>query len=81
VSVLVRRSGDTHTTRVTMPPDSRAVLEVETGDADPKAYRVKGTEPGGRNRVEVESFSDLTGTVLRIGPVGSGGTEVRRADS
>ncbi|MDX3733217.1 family 78 glycoside hydrolase catalytic domain [Streptomyces caniscabiei] len=79
VSVLVRRSGDTHTTRVTVPPNSRAVVEVEIGDADPAAYRVKGTAPGGGGRVRVESFTDLTGTVLRIGPVGSGTTEVRRS--
>jgi alpha-L-rhamnosidase len=29
----------------------------------------------------VESFTDLTGTVLRIGPIGSGTTEVRRKSS
>ena len=81
VSVRVRRSGDTHTTRVTVPPNSRAVLEVEIGDAAPKAYRVKGAVPGGKGRVKVESFTDLTGTVLRIGPVGSGTTEVLRATS
>lgn len=37
-----------------------------------------GTAPGGRGTVKVESFTDLTGTVLRIGPVGSGTTKVVR---
>ncbi|WP_268257023.1 alpha-L-rhamnosidase C-terminal domain-containing protein [Streptomyces capitiformicae] len=78
VAVRVRRSGDTHTTTVTVPPNSRAVLEVEIGEADPAAYRVTGPAPGGRGKAEVESFTDLTGTVLRIGPVGSGTTEVVR---
>ncbi|WP_338900562.1 alpha-L-rhamnosidase C-terminal domain-containing protein [Streptomyces sp. TG1A-60] len=77
VSVRVRRSESAHTTRVTVPPNSRAVLEVEIGSARPRAYRVKGTAPGGKGRVKVESFTDVTGTVLRIGPVGSGTTEVR----
>ncbi|MDT0568080.1 alpha-L-rhamnosidase C-terminal domain-containing protein [Streptomyces sp. DSM 3412] len=81
VSILVRRSEDAHTTRVTVPPNSRAVVEVEIGGADPTAYRVKGITPGGAGRVPVESFTDLTGTVLRTGPVGSGTTEVRRTDS
>ncbi|TQE37934.1 hydrolase [Streptomyces ipomoeae] len=78
VSVHVRRSGDTHTTRVTVPPNTRAVLEVEMGDADPAAYRVTGTAPGGRGPVQVKPVTDLTGTVLRVGPVGSGTTEVVR---
>lgn len=38
VVVRVRRSGDTHTTTVTVPPNSRAVLELEIGEADPAAY-------------------------------------------
>ncbi|MDX3865950.1 family 78 glycoside hydrolase catalytic domain [Streptomyces europaeiscabiei] len=81
VSVQVQRSGDTHTTRVTLPPNSSAVLEVEIGDAAPKAYRVKAVTPRGEGSAKVESFTDLTGTVLRIGPLGSGTTEVRRKTS
>ncbi|MGW0820146.1 family 78 glycoside hydrolase catalytic domain [Streptomyces sp. NPDC002845] len=81
VSVSVHRSGDTHTTRVTVPPNSRAVLEVEIGDADPAAYRVTGTAPDGRRRVRVTPFTDPTGTVLRVGPVGSGPVEVKRTTS
>jgi alpha-L-rhamnosidase len=78
VSVSVRRTDGAHSTRVTVPPNSRAVLEVEIGDADPARYRVTATAPGGRGRVEVKPFTDLTGTVLRVGPVGSGTTEVTR---
>jgi alpha-L-rhamnosidase len=81
VSVQVRRSVDTHTTLVTLPPNSRAVLEVEIGDSSPKAYRVKAASPRGEGSAKVESFTDLTGTVLRIGPIGSGTTEVRRKSS
>jgi alpha-L-rhamnosidase len=77
VKVAVRRSGDTHTTEVTVPPNSRAVLEVEIGTADQAKYRV--TAPGGRAPVKV--VTDLTGTVLRIGPVGSGTTKVERTRS
>lgn len=62
-------------------PRTGSSTEVEIGDAGPTAYRVKGTRPGGEGRVPVESFTDLTGTVLRTGPVGSGTTEVRRTDS
>ncbi|MFI2433312.1 family 78 glycoside hydrolase catalytic domain [Streptomyces sp. NPDC018693] len=79
VQVSVHRSGGAHTTRVTVPPNSLAVLEVEIGDAAPAEYRVTGTAPGGRGRVDVKPFTDLTGTVLRIGPVGSGTTTVERA--
>jgi alpha-L-rhamnosidase len=81
VSVAVRRSGATHAVRVTVPPNSRAVLEVEIGDADPSAYRVTATPPGGQGRVTVKPFTGLTGTVLRIGPVGSGTAEVERVSS
>ncbi|MDW4903963.1 family 78 glycoside hydrolase catalytic domain [Streptomyces sp. ADMS] len=81
VKVAVHRSTDAHTARVTVPPNSRAVLEVEIGDADPAKYRVTGTAPGGRRRVTVTPFTDLTGTVLRIGPVGSGTTKVERTVS
>jgi alpha-L-rhamnosidase len=81
VSVQVRRSADTHTTLVTLPPNSRAVLEVEIGDSSPKAYRVKAASPRGEGSAKVESFTDLTGTVLRIGLIGSGTTEVRRKSS
>jgi alpha-L-rhamnosidase len=77
VKVAVRRSGDTHATEVTVPPNSRAVLEVEIGTADQAKYRV--TASGGRAPVKV--VTDLTGTVLRIGPVGSGTTKVERARS
>ncbi|WP_216587727.1 family 78 glycoside hydrolase catalytic domain [Streptomyces brasiliscabiei] len=78
VSVQVRRSADTHTTLVTLPPNSRAVLEVEIGDASPKAYRVTASTPRGEGSAKVESYTDPTGTVLRIGQIGSGTTEVRR---
>ncbi|KUM69870.1 family 78 glycoside hydrolase catalytic domain [Streptomyces curacoi] len=81
VSVTVRRSGAAHTVRVGVPPNSRAVLEVEIGDADPSAYRVTATAPGGQGSVAVRPFTDLTGTVLRIGPVGSGTAEVERVSS
>ncbi|MFI6034964.1 family 78 glycoside hydrolase catalytic domain [Streptomyces sp. NPDC051315] len=81
VSVSVERSGTAHSTRVTVPPNSRAVVEVEIGDADPAEYRVTATAPGDRGRVDVRPFTDLTGTVLRIGPVGSGTTEVTRTTS
>lgn len=74
VKVAVRRSGAVHSTQVTVPPNSRAVLEVEIGAADQAGYRV--TAPGGRAPVRV--VTDLTGTVLRIGPVGSGTTKVER---
>ncbi|MFI9542674.1 family 78 glycoside hydrolase catalytic domain [Streptomyces sp. NPDC052016] len=80
VSVSVRRSADAHTTRVAVPPNARAVLEVEIGDADPAAYRVTGTA-GGAGTVTARPFTDLTGTVLRIGPVGSGTTEVVRTSA
>lgn len=74
VKVSVHRSGDAHVTQVTVPPNARAVLEVEIGDADPAGYRV--TSPCGR--VPVSTTTDLTGTVLRIGPVGSGTTKAER---
>ncbi|MES5819867.1 family 78 glycoside hydrolase catalytic domain [Streptomyces sp. RG80] len=77
VKVDVRRSDEVHSTRVTVPPNSRAVVEVEIGDADQARYRVTG--PGGR--VPVKPFTDGTGTVLRISPVGSGTTTVERTSS
>jgi alpha-L-rhamnosidase len=52
------------------------VLEVEIGDADPTAYRVAAAASGGGQSAKVTSFTDLTGTVLRVGPVGSGTTTV-----
>ena len=57
---------------MSLPPNSRAVLELEIGDADPAVYRVTAAAPGDGGRAKVTSFTDLTGTVLRIGPVGSG---------
>ncbi|MFF4659130.1 family 78 glycoside hydrolase catalytic domain [Streptomyces sp. NPDC001381] len=81
VEVAVHRSAGAHTTRVTVPPNSRAVLEVEIGDADPARYRVTATVPGGLGRVEARPFTDLTGTVLRIGPLGSGTAQVERTGS
>ncbi|KUO19743.1 family 78 glycoside hydrolase catalytic domain [Streptomyces dysideae] len=72
VSVAVRRTAGTHSLRVTLPPNTRAVLELEIGDADPAAYQVTAATPGNAGRVRVTSFADLTGTVLRVGPVGSG---------
>lgn len=77
VKVAVRRSGGFHTTQVTVPPNSRAVLEVEIGTAGASQYRVMG--PGGP--VPVKEDSDFTGTVLRIGPVGAGTTTVERTRS
>jgi hypothetical protein len=64
VKVAVHRSTDAHTTRVTVPPNSRAVLEVEIGDADPAQYRVTAKAPGGQGPMEVTPLTDLTGTVL-----------------
>ncbi|WP_406144646.1 family 78 glycoside hydrolase catalytic domain [Streptomyces sp. NBC_01012] len=72
VSVALRRSQDTHTLEVSVPPNARAVVELEIGGADPAAYRVAGAD----GRVGVTSFDDLTGTVLRVGPVGSGTTVI-----
>lgn len=72
VSVSVRRSAGAHSLKVTLPPNTRAVLELEIGDADPAAYRVTATTPGNSGSAKVTSFTDLTGTVLRVGPVGSG---------
>ncbi|WAU82888.1 hypothetical protein O1Q96_26280 [Streptomyces sp. Qhu-G9] len=81
LKVAVHRSPDAHTTRVTVPPSSRAVLEMEIGDADPAEYRVTAKTPGGQGRAQVTPLTDLTGTVLRIGPVGSGTTKVERTRS
>ncbi|MEV0743387.1 family 78 glycoside hydrolase catalytic domain [Streptomyces sp. NPDC050549] len=81
VQVAVHRSDGSHTTRVTVPPNSRAVVEVEIGDARPAEYRVTAKAPGGRGRVKVEALTDVTGTVLRIGPVGSGTTKAERTPS
>ncbi|MFD4577378.1 family 78 glycoside hydrolase catalytic domain [Streptomyces sp. NPDC058417] len=79
VAVSVRRDRTAHETRVTVPPNSRAVIEVEIGDTAASAYRVRGTTPGAHGPVRVTSSRDLTGTVLRVGPVGSGTTTVTRA--
>ncbi|MEU6353362.1 family 78 glycoside hydrolase catalytic domain [Streptomyces sp. NPDC047072] len=78
VEVAVRRSADAHTIRVTVPPNSRAVLEVEIGTASAAEYRVTACAPGGQGQPAVRPFTDLTGTVLRIGPVGSGTTTAER---
>ncbi|MEV6486589.1 hypothetical protein [Streptomyces sp. NPDC051576] len=51
---------------------------MEIGDANPSDYRVKATPPGDRTQAQVTSFTDVTGTVLRFGPIGAGTTEVRR---
>jgi alpha-L-rhamnosidase len=48
IEVTVHRSSDAHTTEVTVAPNSRAVLEVEIGDARPADYRVTAPAPGGR---------------------------------
>ncbi|RII08640.1 Bacterial alpha-L-rhamnosidase [Streptomyces sp. YIM 130001] len=76
VSVSVQRKGNSHLTRVTLPPNSRGVVEVEIGATAPDAYRVRSAPPGGRGRVRVTATHDITGTVLRVGPVGSGTTVV-----
>ncbi|MFF1921194.1 family 78 glycoside hydrolase catalytic domain [Streptomyces sp. NPDC058221] len=78
VSVSLRRSARKHSLKVTVPPNARAVVELEIGDADPAAYRVAGAAAGGGARVT--SFDDLTGTVLRVGPVGSGTTVIALRD-
>lgn len=78
VSVSVRRSDDTHSLKVTLPPNTRAVLELEIGDADPATYQVTAPAPGLPDHAEVTSFTDLTGTVLRITPIGSGTTTIAR---
>lgn len=72
VSVSVRRSTGAHSLKVTLPPNTSAVLEVEIGDADPAAYAVTAATPGSSGRAAVTSFTDLTGTVLRVGPIGAG---------
>ncbi|MFF3488486.1 alpha-L-rhamnosidase C-terminal domain-containing protein [Streptomyces sp. NPDC002701] len=77
----VQRSTDAHTTRVTVPPNSRAAPEAETRDVDPAEYRATANAPDGQGRAQVTPLTDLTGTVLRIGPVGSGTTKVERTRS
>lgn len=59
-----------------MPPNSRAVVELEIGDADPAAYRVAMSSADAHGGIKMTSFTDLTGTVLRVGPVGSGTTVI-----
>ncbi|MFD0026549.1 family 78 glycoside hydrolase catalytic domain [Streptomyces sp. NPDC058382] len=76
VSVSLRRSSNTHSLEVTVPPNARAVVELEIGDAHPRAYRVAPAGAPGDGGVRVTSFDDLTGTVLRVGPVGSGTTVI-----
>ncbi|WP_272922511.1 alpha-L-rhamnosidase C-terminal domain-containing protein [Streptomyces sp. SID5785] len=78
VSVTVRHDKDAHTTRVTLPPNSRGYVEVELGASHVRDYRVSATPPDDRGRVRVTSHEDITGTVLRVGPVGSGTTVVER---
>ncbi|MEV6109360.1 family 78 glycoside hydrolase catalytic domain [Streptomyces sp. NPDC051940] len=81
VSVLVHRDEDSHQVRVTLPPNSRGVVEVEIGTADPRDYQVAAPAPGGRGSAGVTWSTDTTGTVLRIGPVGAGTTTVARVRS
>ncbi|BBC34508.1 Hydrolase [Streptomyces graminofaciens] len=76
VKVSVHRTTDTHALRVTLPPNTRAVLELEIGDTPPTAYEVTSCAPGTTSAPKVTSSTDLTGTVLRVGPVGSGTTTV-----
>lgn len=74
VKIAVQRSGSSHLMQVTIPSNSRAVLEVEIGTVDASQYRVMG--PSGS--LPVKAITDLTGTVLRVGPVGAGTTTVER---
>ncbi|NSX22974.1 family 78 glycoside hydrolase catalytic domain [Pseudomonas putida] len=74
VKVAVQRLGNIHSTQIAIPPNTQAMLEVEIGAAD--ASRYKATGPSGS--LAVKAITDLTGTVLRIGPVGSGTTTVER---
>lgn len=76
VSVSLHRSRGTHSLKVTVPPNSRAVVELEIGDADPAAYRVAVPAADAHGGITMTSFNDLTGTVLRAGPVGSGTTVI-----
>ncbi|MFD5477021.1 alpha-L-rhamnosidase C-terminal domain-containing protein [Streptomyces hawaiiensis] len=76
VSVSPRRSEGTHSLKVTLPSNPRATLDLETGDADPAAYKVATAAADAAGGVELTSFDDLTGTVLRVGPVGSGTTVI-----
>jgi alpha-L-rhamnosidase len=78
VSVIVRRTTTAHRLELSLPPNTRATVELEIGNADPAAYTVVATPPGDRGKITVTTSSDLTGTVLRIGPIGSGPATVTR---
>lgn len=81
VTVSVRRSATAHVVEVTLPPNTSSIVEVEIGSAKPSTYRVHATPPGGHGPVGVTPVTDVTGTVLRIGPVGSGTTRVHLAEA
>ncbi|MFJ4622433.1 family 78 glycoside hydrolase catalytic domain [Streptomyces sp. NPDC088812] len=92
VKVSVRRTPGQHSVQVTLPPNTQAVVEVEIGDAQPSAYKVtpsasafpalRGisgvpwTGATAERKVKATSFTDLTGTVLRVGPIASGTTTI-----
>jgi alpha-L-rhamnosidase len=78
VSVAVQRTTAAHRLQLNLPPNTRATVELEIGTADPAAYAVVATPPGDRGSISVTSSTDLTGTVLRIGPIGSGAATVER---
>ncbi|MFJ3673312.1 family 78 glycoside hydrolase catalytic domain [Streptomyces sp. NPDC090106] len=92
VKVSVRRAEGTHSVQVTLPPNTQAVIEVEIGDARPSAYKVTPSATAfpslrgicdvpwsgatAERKVQATAFTDLTGTVLRVGPIGSGTTTI-----
>lgn len=78
VSIALRRADGGYSLRVTLPPNATGTIEVEIGSDDPAAYRAY---PGGREargQLVVTPYADVTGTVLRIGPVRPGTTTIRR---
>lgn len=79
VSVTLQRTTATHRLHLSLPPNTRATIELEIGNADPAAYTVTATPPGDRGSISVTTFTDLTGKVLRIGPIGSGPATIERA--
>lgn len=76
VAVAVQKSATAHVLEVTLPPNTSGVVELEIGSAKPSAYTVSAAAPRGHGPVGVTPVADVTGTVLRIGPVGSGTTRV-----
>ncbi len=78
VSVTLQRTAAAHRLQLNLPPNTRATVELEIGNADPAAYTVSATAPGDRGRISVTTATDLTGTVLRIGPIGSGTATIER---